>query len=343
MPLDPATDLPPPGGWRTSDFTYHLPPELIAHRPPERRDGARMLVVHRATGTLEHRYFTDLPSYQRPGDLFVLNDTRVVKARFFSEDHRIELLRLEIDPQAPERWRCLVKPGKKMRLGATVRVGGQTGHVTAIEEDGSRWVVWDAPPNEDAYGHLALPHYMERQDDEQDLERYQTTFANPAHAGAIAAPTAGLHFTPQQLAALPHVFVTLHVGVGTFQPVRAEKIADHRMHEETYELSTSAVDRITAAQRVLAVGTTVTRVLEHVALQHGGRLVPESGRTRLFIYPPWQFQVVNALLTNFHLPQSTLLMLVSAFAGRSLILRAYEEAVRARYRFFSYGDCMLIL
>lgn len=330
-----------PNDWRTSDFDYDLPPALIASRPPERRDAARMMVVDRAAGSISHRRFVEFPEFLRPGDEVVLNDTRVVKARFFSEDGRIELLRLEVVPDG--RWRCLVRPGRKMRVGHTVRVGGSTGTVTGLDEaDGARLIAWDTPPEESIHGHLALPQYMGREDDATDEDRYQTAFARADRAGAIAAPTAGLHFTPELLARLPHCFLTLHVGVGTFRPVKVERIADHVMHLEHYDLGSETAARLQGAGRIVAVGTTVTRVLEHVARTHG-RIVADRGATDIFIHPPFEFRAVGALLTNFHLPKSTLLMLVSAFAGRELILQAYDEAVREKYRFFSYGDCMLIV
>ena len=329
-----------PNDWRTADFDYALPPELIASRPPERRDAARMMVVDRAAGTVSHRHFVDFPTFLRPGDEVVLNDTRVVKARFFA-DGGIELLRLAVLPDG--HWRCLVRPGRKLRVGRTVRIGGSTGTVTAVEDsDGARLIAWDTAPDEAVHGHLALPHYMGRADDTADEERYQTTFAKADKAGAIAAPTAGLHFTPELLATIPHCFLTLEVGVGTFRPVKAERVADHVMHSENYELGPETAARLQAARRIVAVGTTVTRVLEHVARTRG-RIVADRGATDIFIYPPFEYRAVGALLTNFHLPQSTLLMLVSAFAGRDLVLHAYEEAVRERYRFFSYGDCMLLV
>lgn len=330
-----------PHDWRTADFDYDLPPELIASRPSARRDAARMLVVERATGRISHRRFVDFGSFLRPGDEVVLNDTRVVKARFFSDDGRLELLRLEVKQDG--QWRCLVKPGRKLRVGQVVRVGGSTGLVAAIDEaDGARLIGWDVPPDEAVHGHLALPHYMGRGDDAEDDERYQTAFANPDRAGAIAAPTAGLHFTPEVLATFAHCFLTLHVGVGTFRPVKATRIADHVMHHEAYEVSPETAARVRAARRIVAVGTTVTRVLEHLAHTRG-QVVDDRGSTDIFIHPPFEFRAVGALLTNFHLPQSTLLMLVSAFAGRELVLEAYQEAVREQYRFFSYGDCMLLL
>ena len=323
----------------TSDFDYHLPPELIASEPLPDRAASRMLVVNREAGTLEHRSFADLPQYVRPGDLWVMNNTRVVPARYFSNDGSREVLRLE--PLTATRWRCMVKPGKKFRLGHTVQIGEATGTVEDILENGERILQWDREVDEATHGHLALPHYMGRDDQPADRERYQTVFAQAA--GAIAAPTAGLHFTPEILEKLPHAFVTLHVGVGTFQPVKADKLEEHVMHSENYQVSAETAAAVQAAKRVVAVGTTAMRTLETVARDHDGQVVSQSGSTDIFIYPGYPFRAVGAMLTNFHLPKSTLIMLVSAFAGKELILRAYEEAIRERYRFFSYGDCMLIL
>jgi S-adenosylmethionine:tRNA ribosyltransferase-isomerase len=322
----------------TSDFDYHLPEELIASEPLTERSASRMLVVHRAEERLEHRSFRDLPEYIRTGDLVVLNDTRVVPARFFSNDGSKELLRLQAF--SPTSWRCMVKPGRKLRVGQTLEIGDATGTVLEIYENGDRLIEFDQPVNEQTHGHLALPPYMHRQDREDDKERYQTVFSR--EEGSIAAPTAGLHFTPEVLAKLPHAFVTLHVGVGTFQPVKVDRVEDHVMHAERYSLSEDTAAKIHEAKRVLAVGTTATRVLESIAAKHG-QVMAESGETSIFIHPPYDFRVVGALLTNFHLPKSTLLMLISAFAGRDLILRAYAEAIREKYRFYSYGDCMLIL
>jgi S-adenosylmethionine:tRNA ribosyltransferase-isomerase len=323
----------------TSDFDYHLPEELIASEPLADRAASRMLVVDRGRQTIEHHHFRELPSFMREGDLVVLNDTRVVPARFFSNDGTKELLRL--NALSPTRWRCMVKPGRKLRAGQTIEIGDATGTVREVFEDnGDRLIEFDRAVDEAKHGHLALPPYMHRQDREDDKARYQTVFAR--EEGSIAAPTAGLHFTPELLQKLPHAFVTLHVGVGTFQPVKVDAVEDHVMHSERYSLSEDAAARIRAAKRVLAVGTTATRVLESIAEKHGG-IVAEKGETDIFIYPPYQFRAVNALLTNFHLPKSTLLMLVSAFAGKDLVLRAYDEAIRERYRFYSYGDCMLIV
>lgn len=322
----------------TSDFDYHLPEELIASEPLMDRAASRMMVLRRDGGEIEHRRFSGLPMLLSEGDVLALNNTRVVPARFFSNDGRKELLRLEA--LTPLRWRCMVKPGKKLRMGDTLEVGDATGTVREIHENGDRLIEWDREVAEDAHGHLALPPYMGREEREADKERYQTVFAQ--EKGSIAAPTAGLHFTPEVLEALPHVFLTLHVGVGTFQPVKAEQIEEHVMHRERYALSEATAQRLQEAKRVVAVGTTVARVLESVAAKHG-RLVAEQGDTNIFIYPPYTFRAVGALLTNFHLPKSTLLMLVSAFAGKELVMRGYAEAIRERYRFYSYGDCMLIL
>ena len=319
----------------TKDFDYHLPEELIAARPLAERAASRMLVVHKDSGEIEHRMFRDFPDYLRPDDLLVLNDTKVIPARVFSDDGRTELLCL--DRLSPLDWRCLVRPGKRMKPGRCVSVGGITGTVTEVFENGDRLIRWDAPVDLEKHGHLALPHYMGRDDDPADRDRYQTVFAR--EEGAIAAPTAGLHFTPELLEKIPHAFLTLHVGVGTFRPVSAEVVADHIMHSERYVVTAETAERVNAAGRVVAVGTTVTRVLESL----GRPLREQRGETDIFIHPPYQFGVVGGLLTNFHLPQSTLIMLVSAFAGQGLVMEAYRKAVEERYRFFSYGDCMLLV
>ncbi len=324
----------------TADFDYDLPPELIASEPLAQRADSRMLVLHRASGRIEHRMFREVSRFfsRQAGDLLVLNDTRVVPARYFTQRGH-EILRLEI--LSPTRWRCMVRPGKKFRVGHTCEIGTARGQVVDIlEESGDRIIEFDRVVDEALHGHLALPHYMGRQDQPADRERYQTVFAR--HEGSIAAPTAGLHFTPEILTTLPHTFVTLHVGAGTFQPVKALHLADHRMHAESYEVSASAAEAIRQATRVIPVGTTALRTLEAVARSHG-RVTPARGSTDIFIHPGFEFLVAGGLLTNFHLPKSTLIMLVCALAGRELVLHAYAEAVRERYRFFSYGDCMLIL
>ena len=321
-----------------SDYDYELPPELIAQRPLPRRDESRMMVLDRTEQRIEHRSFTELPAFLGAGDVLVLNNTRVRSARRFSEGGAIEFLFVE--RLGACRWRSLVKPGRKMRVGAVARVAGTTVRVERICDDGTRELVADSDVALDDGGLLPLPPYMRRAADADDEERYQTVYADVA--GAVAAPTAGLHFSAEMLNAVPHTFVTLHVGEGTFAPVKSEDISEHRMHSERFSISGPAADHINAARRVIAVGTTSVRVLESAA-REDGRLVAQEGSTDIFIYPPQGIRHVDALLTNFHLPRSTLLMLVSAFAGREFVLAAYAEATRERYRFYSYGDCMLIL
>jgi S-adenosylmethionine:tRNA ribosyltransferase-isomerase len=323
---------------RLSDYDYDLPRELIAQRPPEHRDDSRMLVLHRDTQTIEHRHFRDLKTFLRSGDLLVLNDTQVLSARRFSNDGAIEFLFL--GRLGPRRWKCLVNPGRKMRVGSTAAVEGAALCVEEITPEGERIVVLDEDIDLYSGGSMPLPPYIRRESDTDDAARYQTVFAYAP--GALAAPTAGLHFTPEILSEIPHAFVTLHVGTGTFLPVRSENIAEHRMHAEHFSISHSAADRINEAGRIVAVGTTVVRVLE-AARRENEKLKAQEGTTDIFIYSPYRFYAVDVLLTNFHLPRSTLLMLVSAFAGRDFLLRAYQEAIRERYRFYSYGDCMLIL
>ncbi len=320
------------------DYDFALPDKLIAQRPPPHRENARMMVLDRTRQTVAHRQFAELPEFVRPGDLLVLNDTRVLPARHFSDDGTIEFLFLDqIDAQT---WLCLVKPGRKMRLGASVLLNGVTGRVTKICEEGERLVQFERAIDPYRRGQIPLPPYLHRAADAEDARRYQTVFAR--EPGAVAAPTAGLHFTPEILSRLPHTFVTLHIGTGTFRPVQGDSIAKHRMHSEPFAVTPEAAGAINRAERILAVGTTAVRVLE-AAVRREGRLVAQSGTTDIFIRPPYEFQAVDRLLTNFHLPRSTLLMLVAAFAGREFILRAYAEAVREHYRFYSYGDCMLVL
>jgi S-adenosylmethionine:tRNA ribosyltransferase-isomerase len=327
---------------RLRDYNYILPRELIAQRPLERRQDSRMMVLRRAEQKIEHRQFGELKTFSQRGDLLVLNDTRVLAARRSSDDGGIEFLFLE--HLGPMRWKCMVTPGRKMRVGAMAMIDDVCLRVEEITANGERIVTFDKDVDVYASGSIPLPPYVNRPSDETDAARYQTVFAR--EPGAVAAPTAGLHFTPEILSEIPHTFVTLHVGPGTFLPVRSEDIAEHRMHAERFAISPEAADEINSAQRIVAVGTTAVRVLETATrkTELGSRQVePQEGETDLFIYPPFTFRVVDALLTNFHLPRSTLLMLVSAFAGREFILRAYEKAVHDRYRFYSYGDCMLIL
>ena len=321
-----------------SGYDYDLPRELIAQRAPERREDSRMMVLRREEQSIEHRRFAELKMFLRPGDLLVLNDTRVLAAKKLSSDGAIEFLFIE--RIASRRWKCLVKPGRKMRVGATTTIDNVTLRVEEILPEGERVVSLDNDVDLYAGGLMPLPPYIGRASDERDNVRYQTIFADAP--GALAAPTAGLHFTQQILSEIPHAFITLHVGIGTFLPVRSENLAEHRMHAERFFISTEAANKINNAHRVVAVGTTTVRVLES-AKSRGGRLLAQEGSTDLFIYPPYRFRAVHLLLTNFHLPRSTLLMLVSAFASREFLLRAYQEAIREHYRFYSYGDCMLIL
>ena len=322
---------------RTTDFHYELPPELIASRPLVDRESSRMMLINRATSEISHHRFSDFADLLPPDHLLVLNDTKVIPARLFSNDRKIELVRTNTPDL--NHWWCLVRPGKKMRDGRSVEVGKSTGTVIQTNDKGERLIKWDTPPDLEVHGHLALPHYMEREPDKSDRDRYQTVYAK--EEGAIAAPTAGLHFTPELLSKLDHTFLTLHVGVGTFRPVKTDDPREHDMHSERYVLSQEAAGKIQTAKKIAAVGTTVTRVLEHLARDR--RLEACHGETDIFIYPPFEFKAISALQTNFHLPCSTLMMLVSAFATRELIMEAYAKAVEEKYRFYSYGDCMLII
>ena len=320
---------------RTADYDYTLPEGMIARHPPAQREDARMMVLHRETQTIEHRTFRDFADFLREGDLVVLNDTRVIPARVYSDDGRIELLFLEM--VRTNAWKCMVKPGRKMRMGALVHVREVAGVVVEICPEGERVIEFRGEVDLDAAGEIPLPPYFERDVEPADAERYQTVFAR--ERGAVAAPTAGLHFTSEILARIPHAFLTLHVGVGTFRSVHAEDLTQHRMHAERFRIGENAAAQINAAERIIAIGTTTTRVLE----SRGLPLAACEGSTDIFIHPPYEFRAIDALLTNFHLPQSTLLMLVAAFAGREFVMRAYAEAIRERYRFYSYGDCMLIV
>ncbi|MEI8310597.1 MAG: tRNA preQ1(34) S-adenosylmethionine ribosyltransferase-isomerase QueA [Verrucomicrobiota bacterium] len=319
-----------------SDYFYFLPQELIASRPAPERDASRMMVIDRASGGISHRMFRDFRSFLREGDQVVLNNTRVIKARLLAKDGHIEIFLLEA--LGNRRWKCLTRPGRKMRPGAVVPIAGTEAHVLEALPGGERIVEFLAEPDLEKHGHMPVPPYFKRESDTGDDERYQTVYAR--HPGSVAAPTAGLHFTPEVLAKIPHSFLTLHVGAGTFLPVKSERIEDHIMHEEHFEISGETAQALNDAMRIVAVGTTVARVLES---RKEEKLEACSGATAIFIYPSYHFRRVGALLTNFHLPCSTLLMLVSAFAGKDLIRSAYAEAVKERYRFFSYGDCMLIL
>ena len=338
---------------KTSDFMYDLPQRLIAQTPLERRDGSRLLVLDKITGQTEHRHFYDLPEYLRPGDCMVLNDSRVIPARLIGArptGGAIEVMLLK--DLGDKRWECLVRPGKKMRPGHQVVFGdGElTGEVESVSEGGNRIIRFQYEgiflEILERLGRMPLPPYIKEQ--LADPERYQTVYSK--HPGSAAAPTAGLHFTPELLDRIRAMgvdvrFVTLHVGLGTFRPVKAEDIEDHEMHSEfcTVPADTAeAVNRAKAAGgRVVAVGTTSCRTLESFTGEDGV-LRADSGWTSIFIYPGYKFKCMDALVTNFHLPGSTLVMLVSALAGRENILAAYAEAVEREYRFFSFGDAMFI-
>ncbi len=321
---------------RLACYDFDLPRELIASRPPPDRVASRMMVLNRADKTISHRMFCDLPEFFCPGDLLVLNNSRVIPARLLTDDGRIELL--VFNRLGPARWRAFARPGKRTRTGDSFSIAGTVAHIEATDDDGVRTVQFEQEPDFENTGHMPIPPYLGREDDAEDRTRYQTVFAKKS--GSVAAPTAGLHFTHEMLSKLPHTFVTLHVGPGTFLPVRTENLEDHRMHEEEYEIETDAAESINAARRLVAVGTTSLRTLESLppGTVHGG-----NGRTEIFIRPGFAFRRTGALLTNFHLPKSTLFILVCAFAGTDFMQEAYREAVREKYRFFSYGDCMLIL
>ena len=342
-------------GSRTADYDFHLPPEQIAQSPARRRDESRLMVVHRATGTIEHRRFSDLVELIPPGDLLVVNRTRVFRARLLGlrpsgAPAEVLLLRRVGDG---ERWEAMVSPGGKLKPGRRVHVAPEFDVVIeSITERRTRIVRLECADNAaamiEAHGHIPLPPYIERSDAAEDAERYQTEYAR--ESGSVAAPTAGLHFTPELLARLDahgvqRAEVLLHVGAGTFKPVEVEDPAEHPMHEEWFDIPPVTADAVNSAHarggKVWAVGTTSVRALESAA--HGRSVAAMSGETRIFIRPPYEWQVVDRLITNFHLPRSTLLMLVAAFAGYELTMRAYETAVAEGYRFYSYGDSMAII
>ena len=354
---------------QTSDFDYELPRELIATHPAERRDESRLLVLHRDGQPLQHRRFSDLTDYIRPGDLLVMNDSRVMKARLRGQrpgtGAAVEALLLApVDGAAGghSRWAALCRPAKKFRIGETLLFGQGALPVVVVSEgpEGERTLEFpfeDVLPLLDQHGEIPLPPYIvqrrrETDDDDtsEDLERYQTVYAR--QQGSVAAPTAGLHFTPALLdqiraAGAETVFVTLHVGAGTFKPVETDNPAEHPMHLEHNEGPGATATAITETRqrggRVIAVGTTTVRTLESAWDAEAGAFRPGSQSTRLLILPGYQYQVLDALITNFHLPRSTLLMMISALAGREQVMAAYQAAIREKYRFYSYGDAMLIL
>ncbi len=354
--MNPQTqgDANPKASIKLSDFDYHLPEDLIAQTPTLDRDRSRLMVVDRKSGGIQNRVFRDLPDILGPNDLLVLNDTRVFRARLRgTRPNGSAVEALLIRQKGDHVWEVLLRPGRRVKISN--RLVFEAGVLEAIvleerrnalrllefEYQGDFW------EHVERLGEVPLPPYIQRHSGapaSRDFDRYQTVYAR--HRGSIAAPTAGLHFTPEILARLPHCFLTLHVGYGTFKPVTTELVRDHRMEPEFYTVGEKAASTITAqleaGRTVTAVGTTATRTLEHVAARHGS-IRPEQGWTDLFIYPGYRFQAVGSLITNFHLPKSTLLLLVSAFAGPELIRECYRKAIESRYRFYSYGDAMLIL
>ncbi len=340
---------------KTHDFYYDLPKERIAQTPVEPRDHSRLLVMDRFTGEMEHRHFYDIVDYLRPGDLLVINDSRVLPARLYGvkEDTGAHMELLLLEQKENQVWECLAKPGKKAKPGTKLIFGDGllTGEVVEVKEDGNRMVQFTCDGNFyavlDRIGQMPLPPYITEK--LQDKERYQTVYSK--ELGSAAAPTAGLHFTPELMdkiraMGVDFASVTLHVGLGTFRPVKAEEVTDHKMHSEHCLLPQETADKILKTKanggRVIAVGTTSCRTLESVAT-FTGKIQPWEGYTDIFIYPGYEFKVLDGLITNFHLPESTLIMLVSAFAGREHILHAYEEAVKLEYRFFSFGDACLFI
>jgi S-adenosylmethionine:tRNA ribosyltransferase-isomerase len=361
---------------QVSDFDYQLPEELIAQTPLPDRSASRMLHLNRANGQWLDRQFHDFPQLLRPDDLVVFNNTRVFPARLFGRRSgiksqpvssrnpasreflrgRIEVLLTKQLSSDPNEWECLVRPGRKIGVGEGLFFGEKDelrAEIISRATFGERRIRFQPVHNFfgtlEKLGHVPLPPYIARDDSPADRERYQTIYAS--ERGSVAAPTAGLHFTPEILNQIRNrgiegVEITLHVGLGTFQPVRVDLVEDHKLHSEQYSISAEAAAGINQAlrtsRRIVAVGTTTVRALEHAAQSGSGNISAGSAAADLFIYPGFEFKVVNALLTNFHLPQSTLLMLVSALGGREKVLRAYDHAVSARYRFYSYGDCMFL-
>jgi len=338
------------------DFDYHLPAELIARYPSPERDASRLLLLKRDSAQIAEDTFRSLSAHLLPGDLLVMNDTRVMPARLFGtrdSGGKVEIFLVRRTEDAAERWSCLLRASKKFRDGQVIHLAGGMLATVCGRAGGESWLVEFAGPEPfdewlEREGHMPLPPYLQREDDVGDRERYQTVFSRTP--GAVAAPTAGLHFTRELLAELAAkgvriAYLTLHTGLGTFQPVRVARVEDHRIHTEHYSIPEATAEEIRSARargsRVIAVGTTTTRTLEYAA-DSDGTVSAGSGEADIYIYPGYRFKVVDALITNFHLPESTLLMLVSAFAGHEFALAAYREAVKRGFRFYSYGDAMLI-
>ena len=356
MTLQTLSGYYPNFAMRTEDFYYDLPEELIAQKPCERRDHSRMMVVDRARGSFECRHFYELPEFLGRDDLLVINNSRVIPAKLSGKKDTgatIELLLLE-EKGAPATWEVLLRPAKRVGVGTRISFNGRSWAEILERISDKKWIVRFHTESEfdtflETFGSAPLPPYIKRgkgkAQDPVDLQRYQTIYAK--RPGSVAAPTAGLHFSEEILEALKRhkidiAEVTLHVGYGTFLPVETEIVEDHEMESETFEISEAAAEKINNAGKIVAVGTTSIRTLE-AASDPDGRVHPGKGKTSIFIYPGYHFKAVDRVLTNFHLPASSLFLLVSAFAGRDLIRRAYEAAIEERFRFYSYGDCMLIL
>ena len=362
---------------RVSDFDYHLPEELIAQEPLADRAGSRLLHLHRASGELHDRFFEEFPGLLQPDDLVVFNNTRVIPARLYGtrsgaraqpvSTHnpahrdflhgRVEVLLTRQLSQDPNQWECLVRPGRKIGVGERLFFGRDReleAEVVARGDFGERKIRFQPLPDffaaVERLGHVPLPPYIDREDRPTDRERYQTVYAR--EPGSAAAPTAGLHFTPEIISlmkarGIETTEITLHVGLGTFQPIHEVRVEDHKLHREPFSISPATATAINhamdAGRRVVAIGTTTVRTLEYAVRNSGGNRIPSgSGEADIFIYPGYKFQVTGALLTNFHLPQSTLLMLVCAFGGKGEVLAAYRYATYQKYRFYSYGDCMFV-
>ena len=338
-----------------SDFDYELPEELIAQKPSEKRDACRLLVIHRSSGQLEHRHFSDILEYLRPGDCLFFNDSRVIPARLFGTRRgtgaKVEFLLSK--KMEGETWETLVKPGRRCRTGDIIDFEqGLSAEITGYSDDGTRIARFSCEGSFEEtlerIGSMPLPPYITRRSDESDKENYQNVYAR--ENGSVACATAGLHWTPELIRAAEDMgvrtaYVTLHVGIGTFRPVKVDKVEDHHMHFESYTVSQEAADTVNAAKkaggRIICVGTTACRTLESASTEDGV-LRPGSADTGIFIYPGYRFKITDCMITNFHLPKSTLLMLVSALYDREKMLEAYRAAVAEKYRFFSYGDAMFI-
>ncbi|MBN3032805.1 MAG: tRNA preQ1(34) S-adenosylmethionine ribosyltransferase-isomerase QueA [Candidatus Saganbacteria bacterium] len=343
---------------RTSDFDFTVPPELIAHEPADKRDHSRLMVLDRAKGTIEHKHFYDITDYFQPGDLLVLNDTKVIPANLVGKKEeggaRVEVLLVTgRESRVTSRWECLVKPGKRLKVGSRVIFGENEVVGTVLEKTDSGEQIIEFAGDLDIYmhkaGELPLPPYIRRPAtrDTRLEDRYQTVYADKE--GASAAPTAGLHFTPELLdkiraKGVKTANVTLHTGLATFRPIYAENIEDHKMHSEYFEMPEETIEAVREAERVIAVGTTSVRALEANSDKIlASKAQSLKGETGLYITPGYKFKIVDAMITNFHWPRTTLILLVSAFAGKDFIMKAYHEAIEQKYRFFSFGDAMLIL